>query len=384
MKKVLETLKRKKTVSAIAVVLMFLWIYVQQSNSDMQAASSTQQGIVLSTQDIAEVKKENFLMFVPISGELYPLEQTTIIAKVGAEVESVFVREGESIKKNQILAKLTTADLEQAVKDKEAAFSAAKASYQFSLSALQRYKKLLDKKYYSQNDYDAAIQQLRVNEAGLTQAKAALNEAKLQLSYTRIASSISGIISERDIEPGMNLSVGQTLFKVVNLDRLEWRAMVPADEISHIKINQTAEFEVDGIQQTFSGKVVRINPSTVSGTRAYYAYIAVKNPDHHLKNGMFATGHITLSEKVNTLVIPFEAVKKGTSEEFYVFKIDPNHHIQKQIIKLGLVDSLNNKAEVLSGLKEGEGVIASSAEVQAGDLVILPASFNKNIERKAS
>jgi RND family efflux transporter MFP subunit len=376
MKKILEKIKTKKAASGVLIALIMLWVYFHHSHNTMQATLSAEQGIVLSSHDIASVKNENFLMLVPISGELYPLEQTTIIAKVGAEVQSINVREGESIKKNQLLATLNTDDLEQAVKDKEAALSAAKASYQFSLSALQRYKKLLDKKYYSQNDYDAAIQQLRINEAGLTQAKAALNEAKLQLSYTRIVSSIAGIVSERDIEPGMNLSVGQTLFKVVNLDRLEWHAMVPADEISHIKVNQTATFEVDGVQEVFSGNVVRINPSTVSGTRAYYAYIAVNNPNHHLKNGMFATGHITLSEKTNTLVIPFEAVKKEQTNKTYVFKIDANHRIKKQIVTLGLVDALNNKAEVLSGLKEGELVIASSAEVQSGDVVILPASFS--------
>ncbi len=378
MKKILEKIKTKKAVSGIVVALILLWVYFHHTNNNIQAALSTEQGVVLSSHDLASAKKENFSMQIPISGELYPLEQTTIIAKVGAEVQSVYVREGESIKKNQLLATLNTADLEQAVKDKEAALSAAKASYQFSLSALKRYKKLLDKKYYSQNDYDAATQQLRINEAGLTQAKAALHEARLQLSYTRISSSLAGIVSERDIEPGMNLAVGQTLFKIVNLDRLEWRAMVPADEISHIKINQTATFEVDGLQQVFSGKVVRINPSTVSGTRAYYAYIAVDNPDHHLKNGMFATGHITLSEKTNTLVVPFEAVKKETTGNAYVFKIDSKQRIQQQPVTLGLVDALNNKAEILSGLKKGELVIASSAEVQAGDLVILPASFQHN------
>ena len=290
----------------------------------------------------------------------------------------MYVREGEPIQKNHLLAQLNTVDLEQALKDKEAACSAAKASYDFSLSALKRYKKLLDKKYYSQNDYDAAIQQLRLNEAALKQANAALKEARLQLGYAKITSLLTGIVSERDIEPGMNLSVGQTLFKVVNLEHLEWRAMVSADKIGYIKVGQTANFTVDGLQKVFSGKVARINPSTVAGTRAYYAYIVVNNAGRDLKDGMFATGNVILNEQENALVVHFEAVKKeSTSEkvETYVFKVDAHHHIQKQIIQLGLTDPINNKAEVLSGLKSGELIIASSAEMQPGDLVILPASL---------
>ncbi len=371
MKKILNT----KIALAVGIFLLLLWGY-SHFFTDKAETTVTSLDIVLGSDDLASVKKENFLVRVPISGELYPLDQTTIIAKVGAETVEVDIREGETVKKNQLLAQLNTSDLQQTVKDKEAALSAAKASYQFSLASIQRYKKLLEKSYYSQNDYDAALNQMRVNEAAVKQAKAALNEAQLQLSYTSIRASLAGIVSERDIEPGMSVSIGQTLFKIVNLDRLEWRAVVPADQISHIKVNQTATFEVEGLEQSFSGKVVRINPSTVAGTRAYYAYIAVDNPEHILKNGMFAVGGITLTEKTDALVIPFEAVRHETSGAAYVYKIDNHQTIQKQIITLGLIDALNNKVEITSGLKAGEWVIASRAEVETGNHVILPASFN--------
>jgi membrane fusion protein (multidrug efflux system) len=376
MKKLLKKWGMKKIAIGLSLCLLLLWGYFHYSTGNTQTLP-TSQGIVLGSDDLAPVTQEDFLVRVPISGELYPLEQTTVIAKVGAETQAVYVREGESVKKNQLLAELNTADLQQTLKDKQAALSAAEASYRFSTAALKRYKKLLEKSYYSQNDYDSAINQLRINEAATKQAKAAFNEAELQLSYARIVSSLNGIVSERNLEPGMNVSTGQTLFKIVNLDQLEWRAMVPADEISHISINQTATFRVDGLEETFAGKVVRINPSTVAGTRAYYAYIAVDNPAHRLKNGMFATGSITLSEKTHALVVPYEAIRKDSNGS-YVYKIDVHHRIQKQPVTLGLVDALSNKAEVLSGLKASEWVIASSAEVQSGSPVILPIAHTLN------
>ena len=247
----IKKIMSKKISGGIVILLLLLWGYSYYFSGKSQTAASIP-GIVLSSADLAVVTQENFLLRIPISGELYPMDQTTVVAKVSAEATSVYVREGGNVKKGQLLAELNTADLQQTLKDKQAALASAEASYKFSQSALQRYKKLLEKKYYSQNDYDAAVNQLGINKAAVKQAKAALNEAKLQLGYAHIISSLDGIVSERDLEPGMNVSVGQTLFKVVNLDHLEWRAVVPADEISHIKINQTATFTVEGFSQTFS------------------------------------------------------------------------------------------------------------------------------------
>lgn len=347
------------------LILAFIF-FRDRTPSENSRLSNT--SIVLGSDDVAMAKKENFMLRVPISGELYPLNQTTVIAKVTAEAQAVYVREGQPVKKDQLLAQLNTADLRQALEDKKAAVSAAEASYQFSIAATQRYKKLLEKSFYSRNDYDTAINQLKINKAAVKQAKAALNEAKLQLKYATVISSLEGIVSERDVDPGMNVSVGQTLFKVVNLDHLEWRAVVPADQISHIAVGQMAVFEVDGIQQSFSGKVVRINPNTVAGTRAYYAYIDVDNMSQQLKNGMFAIGGIILNEQKNAITIPFEAVRHGN----YVYKVDAKQQIQKQPVKLGLIDVASNKVEIISGLKAGDWVLVSAVEVQPGNAVILP------------
>lgn len=373
MKKYIKTQKSKRwTIVALSLILgvVVLWNH-GADNKRVKNASH----IVLSADDLAVTKQEDFMVKVPISGELYPLDQTTVIAKVTAEAQSVYVREGQKVKKNQVLAQLNTADLEQALKEKEAALASAKASYEFSVHSTDRYKKLLDKHYYSQNDYDIALNQLQVNKANVKQAEAALTEAKLQLQYACIVSTLNGIVSERNIDPGMNVSVGQTLFKVVNLDRLELRAIVPADQISQISLKQTAMFDVDGIAQSFEGQIVRINPSTVEGTRAYYAYINVHNHYNVLKSGMFATGAIILKNQPDSIVIPLQAVhyeKHEGIKEAFVYKINLQKKIQKQIIKIGLKDKASNKVQVVSGLKIGDLVIASEIEIKEGDDVLLP------------
>jgi membrane fusion protein, multidrug efflux system len=365
--------KQRRILTVFVLVLIILMLFHRQEKLNDSKASSR---VVLSSDDLALAKKESFIIQIPISGELYPFDQTTVIAKVSAEAEAVYVREGQQVKKNQVLAQLNTADLEQTLNEKEAVSTSAEASYQFSVNVAERYKKLLANKYYSQNDYDIAVNQLQVNRANVKQAQAALAEAKLQLKYASIVSIMDGIVSERDIDPGMNVSVGQTLFKVVNLEHMELRALIPADQISRIQLNQMVTFSVDGMSAKFSGKIVRINPSTVSGTRAYYAYIDVDNFNKALKNGMFVTGGVILKKEDNSIVIPLQAVHYEKKNVAYVYKINQKNEVQKQAISVGITDSATNKAQVLAGLNVNDLVIISEIDIEEGSEVMLPVSQN--------
>lgn len=340
-------------------------IYTQTQQKENQKNTTP---IVLSDDDVAVVKKEKFSIRIAVSGELYPLNQTTVIARVGAQTQEVFVREGEAVKKDQVLAELNTADLTQILAERKAALSSAQASYKFSTAAVERYKKLLAKHFYSENDYDTAVHQLEVNQANVKQAEAAESEAVLQLQYAHIVSPLDGIVSERDVDPGMQVAVGQTLFKIVNLDDLELRAVVPADEISRVVVGQAVTFHVEGMVDDFSGELVRINPSNVAGTRAYYAYIHVKNADHRLKNGMFAMGHIFVEEQQDALIIPLSAVHKQNNQPI-VYVIDHNKQVQEKNVVMGLVDKADNKVQILQGLQENERVIVSAIELKRGDYV---------------
>lgn len=329
--------------------------------------------LMLSVDDFSIVQKEDFLVQVPVSGELYPFNQTTLIAKVGGEAQKVYVREGEKVKKDQLLAQLDIADLKEAFKEKRAALQSAEASYKLSASTIARYKKLLTQHFYSQNDYDAAVSQLAISQANIKQTKAALKEATLQMQYASIKASLDGIISERDLDPGMNVSIGQVLFKIINIDRLEWRAVVPADKVSRVKVHQRAIFQVEGMNDTFSGEIVRINPSNITGTRAYYAYIAVDNVSQRLRNGLFATGNIILDTIPQAIIIPLEAIHHDAyAQNDYVEVVNAQKKIQRQIIHVGLSSKSMNKAQIISGLATGDCVIISAIDVQEGQAVIVP------------
>ena len=364
---------KKLIVAAVCVLVIMSMVFYRHETGAQITSQNT--AIVLSADDLVTAQQEDFIVKAPVSGELYPINQTTIIAKVTAEAETVSVREGETVEKGQLLAKLNQADLVQVVKEKEAELSSAKASNQLAINTIKRYKKLLEQHFFSQNDYDVAMNQVQVTEANVKQAEAALKEAKLQVQYTNIISSLEGIVSERNIDPGMNVSVGQTLFKVINLKRLELRAVVPANQVSQVRTDQKVIFQVDGITQFFTGKVSRINPSTVSGTRAYYAYVDVDNVHETLKNGMFVTGDIILDERSQAIVIPYESVRHevlhGVKND-YVYKINHEKKIEKQIVKLGLMDSASNKVQVLSGVKAGEVIMASDLNVLPGSSVVSP------------
>lgn len=363
--------KNRRCATILLSLLVIFLLFRHPAVSPIKITSSAP--MMLSSDDFSVVKKEDFLVQVPVSGELYPFNQTTIVAKVSGEAQKVYVREGEKVKKNQLLAQLDIADLKEAFKEKRAALQSAEASYKLSASNIARYKKLLAQHFYSQNDYDAAVSQLAISQANIRQTEAALKEASLQMQYASIKASLDGIISERNLDPGMNVSVGQVLFKIINIDHLEWRAVVPADKVSRVKVHQRAIFQVEGMNDIFSGEIVRINPSNIAGTRAYYAYIDVDNVSQRLRNGLFATGNIILDKIPQAMIIPLEAIHHDAhTQKDYVEIINAEKKIQRKVVQIGLTSKSNNKAQIISGLTPGDCVIISAIDIQEGQSVILP------------
>jgi len=135
-------------------------------------------------------------------------------------------------------------------------------------------------------------------EAGLGQAKQALNMAQLQLDRTTITSPVDGVVLTRNIEVGDLAVAGGTVMRVANLDTLDLVVYLPEDQYGQVNIGDEVYITVDSFAgKTFEGTIVRIsdeaeftpkNVQTESGRKStvYAVKIQVPNPDHKLKPGM--------------------------------------------------------------------------------------------------
>ena len=147
------------------------------------------------------------------------------------------------------------------------------------------------------------------------------------------------------------------MLDIVNLQKLELEAAVPTNDIASVAIGQRVNLHIDGWPQNIEGKVVRINPTTQSGSRSVVVYVQIANPQNQLRSGMFAEAQLVVKSKLGVLALPQNALRKDGNGSFvYVIEGDT---LARRPVTIGMSGRSGDDymTEVLSGLDFGTQVI---------------------------
>jgi len=322
--------------------------------------------------DILEVSNTEVRKLLALSGALRAINQAAVKAKVAGDITEVLVREGEAVQAGQVLIKMDSSDYLARQEQAKGALAAAQGQLEIARLARDNNKALLEKSFISKNAYDNTNSQYAIALANVDSAKAALNVAQKALADTVIRAPISGMISNRMVQPGEKISPDNRLLDVVDLRLLEMEAPVPTQDIASIKIGQTVQLKIEGVQASVDGKVVRINPATTAGSRSIMAYVQVANPDTILRAGMFGEAQLVVDKKSEVLTVP-ETALQYEGEQAFVYAVE-NNVLQQKPVKLGLRGESQGKpvVEVLSGLAPQARIVkANLGRLRAGVAVKL-------------
>ena len=292
---------------------------------------------------------------LPLTGSLAPLTEATVKAKVAGELVAVTVREGESVKQGQMLARIDPTEVQARVAARQADVEAAKAQLLWAEKNRGTQKALLDKAFISQNafdniqsNYDVAAAKLRAAEADLVAAQKSRGDAVL-------AAPFSGIVSQRHAQPGERVALDAKVVSIVDLSRLQLEAPVPPAAIGQVKVGQPMTFRVEGFgEREFAGRIERINPAATAGTRSISVYAVIDNREGLLRGGMFAQGALTLSRVDNALAVPASAVREEIGRTF-VYAIEDGM-VRRKNVKVGAPDAAG-RVQVLDGLAAGDRIV---------------------------
>ena len=210
----------------------------------------------------------------------------------------------------------------------------------------------------------------------LESARASLNLAQLELSYTNIVAPISGVIAQRMVKQGNLVTLNMPVYRIVNTQQLEAVMNVPEREMARIKRGMPVNMLVDAIPgQVFEGRVDRVSPVMDSGTGTFRVTSAFDGMQV-LRAGMFGRIEIVYDQRSNVLTIPRTALLDDESEAaVYVVR---GNKAARVVIKTGY--SNGEIAEVISGLKVGDKVItAGKVAVRDGSEVSVIAIDGKAI-----
>lgn len=267
--------------------------------------------------------------------------EAQVVAKSSGVMVAQLAEEGDSVRQGQVLARIDPARAQIEVQRAQATVN--KLSNNF-----QRAQQLLAQKLISTEAHD----QIRFD---LESARASLNLAKLELSYTNVVAPISGVIAQRMVKQGNLVALNSPVFRIVNTQYLEAVMNVPEREMALIKTGMPVTMTVDAIPgEAFQGKVDRISPVMDAGSGTFRVTCAFTG-HQVLRAGMFGRFEILYDSRDNVLTVPRVAMLEDSSEPA-VFVVR-NGKAVRTVIKTGY--SNGELAEVTAGLKAGDRIITA-------------------------
>jgi HlyD family secretion protein len=190
--------------------------------------------------------------------------------------------------------------------------------------------------------------------AGIQQAEAVLELAKLQQAETIITAPFDGIVSQVNISQGSRVSQQTPIASIIS-NELQAEVEVQENLISQVSEGKSASFQVSAYPgQDFPGVVTHINPQADPNTRTFKVTVTPTQGVELLRSGMFADVAILAQENKNTILVPRSAVIQGDGEP-YVFVVNDDNSVEQRTVTTGLFDS--DRIEVLAGLKPGDAVV---------------------------
>ncbi len=312
----------------------------------------------LAPSDVLVLRSVELSRLLEVSGGLRAVTSAVVKAKVSAEVKTLTVREGDSVKRGQVLGQLDTAELLLRLRQAEQTASSASAQRDIARRALENNRALVARGFISATGLETSVSNDAAAQASLLSAQAATGLARKSLGDAVLTAPISGLVSQRLVQPGEKVSPDTRLLEIVDLSRLELEAAIAPEDIAALIVGRPATLRIDGLAEPVTARVARINPSAQAGSRAVMAYLAV---DAHpaLRQGLFAKGSIQTASK-QALALPLSAVHTEQALP-YVMQVLGDKAVQKTV-QLGLRGELAGQpwVEISAGLADGAQVLGAS------------------------
>jgi RND family efflux transporter MFP subunit len=252
-----------------------------------------------------------------------------------------------------------------AVEQSFAAVAQAKAAYEQTLAQKEQTEFLLEQ----------ANAGKRAAEAQVNAVAKQLELARLQLSYTELAAPIDGTIALKMSEVNENIGAGQPILRIDSGSELEAEIYVSESAINSINIGDKADIFVASVNKLMEGTVTEVGSTSTGFGGTYVIKLNIGSQNNKvLKSGMVVEVKLKTAEKEKYITLPLSAINQDSSGENFVYTVENINNGEGVVVKKSIVIGklINNRIEILSGIKENEKIItAGVSKVLPGQKVRL-------------
>jgi len=285
--------------------------------------------------------------------------------KVPGTVQRIAVRVGDRVRARQVIAELDPIDYLLKVQQAEASLLQAKAQARNAEAAYNRARSLYEEKSASKQDLDAARMASESANAVAQVSDKQLEQARLQLSYTKITAQMNGAIAEVNCEVNENIQAGMPLFVLTSGSQLEVKVSIPEVLISQIEENKEVSVKFDAIpDKEFKAAVTEVGIKSITMATTFPVTLRLKMIDPDIRAGMAATVTFRFESRDERVLflVPSEAVGEDREGRFiYLVELLPEEEgfgvIRRKQVIVGELTA--EGLEIFEGIADGDLVVTA-------------------------
>jgi len=288
------------------------------------------------------------VVFLP--GETEAYEDVKVAASAAGRVEWIGPREGQTVQKGALLAKID-------VSAHKAALEHAKAAYNLAGDLCERRRRLYANKIIAKEELDQSETQLQL-------ALTDLEQIKVRYNHGFPKSPITGIINHLYVDVGEYADIGKPIADIVNIDRIKINVRVPELDVRYVKKGQKTPIKIDAFaERPLIGTVAFVSFKADQATKTFLVRSVIDNPNHDIRPGMI--GRVAFVRRMipDAVAAPlFAIVDKGGERIVFVEK---DGVAESRVISIGVIEG--DRVQITSGLDIGDHLIVKGhTEVEDG------------------
>lgn len=293
-----------------------------------------------------------------LPGTVTAMSQATVRSKLSAVVREVHVREGDAVVSGQVLAEFDAAPLMVLKSEREASLEVARANLVQFKRTRETNAQLVQQSFITQNAFENADSAYQAQLATVAAAQAQLAQVQLQLDDAVVHAPISGIVSQRFVQPGEKVGVDAQLVSIVDLRHLEVLAEAAVSDVARMGVGMPVDVRIEGLSGVaLRGRIDRINPSAEAGSRSIGVYVGFANDKGLVRAGMFAHARLHLASDGALPSLPVPAVQQVGGQSI-VWEVRDGHLV-RHIVSLGRRDERAQRVEILGGVDPAQALLAT-------------------------